>query len=152
MYIMDGVYLSVFRKRQCRCLHLFQSSRLTFCWEKKNVSGSWIISSWFSCLKQARQIALKKRPFLSISHRRKTRPHADNLCQRCLNLYIWISNNLYPIHNLYSSHSSAKLPCIVHCGERLWSCPSRNSLLWGASKSACMTLLQSVDHHQNLTH
>lgn len=57
---------------------------------------------------KARQITLKKHPFLSISQRRKTRPHADNLRQRCLNLYIWISNNLHLIHNLYSSHSSAK--------------------------------------------
>lgn len=98
---------------------------------------------------KARQITLKKHPFLSISQRRKTRPHADNLQQRCLNLYIWISNNFHLIHNLYSSHSSAKLPCIVHCREKLWSCPPRKPLL-------CMTLmktcLQSLDCHQSLTH
>lgn len=52
--IMDGFYLSVLRQRQCRYLHLFQSSRLTFCYEKINVSMWWIISSCFSCHKQAK--------------------------------------------------------------------------------------------------
>lgn len=51
---MDGFYLSVLRQRQCRYLHLFPSSRLACCYEKRNVSMRWIISSWFSCHKQAK--------------------------------------------------------------------------------------------------
>lgn len=145
---MDGVYLSVFRKWQHRCLQLFQSSRL---FKKKMFLGH-ESSHPDSAVSKGKTNYTQKAPISfhqPFHQRKKTRPHADNLQQRCLNLYIWISNNFHLIHNLYSSHSSAKLPCIVHCRERLWSCPPRNPLL-------CMTLmktcLQSLDCHQSLTH
>lgn len=125
MYKWMDIYLSILRQWQCRCLHLFQSPRLTFSYEKRTFSMWWIISSWFSCCKQAKLCSRNAASFHwlkkeSPDHTQiiwemsKSTYESQTTCTWYITSIIYTSQEIYPAQYMVERSCGATLSVTLH--------------------------------------